>query len=83
VNRSKTVSPRARLIKLRKARGLTQAAMAAQLGIPRSTYAMIEIGRREPWMDLQKRMADFFDETVDALFFTPDGHVTRPAALAR
>ncbi|MGG4217264.1 helix-turn-helix transcriptional regulator [Paenibacillus jamilae] len=43
--------------------------VAEQIGIPYSTYAMIETGRRFPRRNLQLKLARFYKVTVDELFF--------------
>ncbi|PTM59583.1 helix-turn-helix transcriptional regulator [Desmospora activa] len=47
----------------------SQKTVAKELGMPQSTYAMIEAGHRFPRRDLQFRMARYFRTTVDELFF--------------
>ena len=59
-----------RLVELRGSR--TQKQMAVELGIPASTYAMIESGHCFPRKKLQKKIADHFHTTVDILFFQTD-----------
>ena len=59
-----------RLVQLRGNR--TQKQMADEMGIPASTYAMIEAGHRFPRKKLQKKIADHFHTTVDYLFFQTD-----------
>ena len=56
-----------RMVALRGNR--TQKQLADELGIPSSTYAMIEGGHRFPRKALQKKIADHFHTTVDYLFF--------------
>jgi transcriptional regulator with XRE-family HTH domain len=56
-----------RLKKLRISKKLRQIDMAEKLGIARTTYAMYEQGMREPDYDTLKKLADFFDVTVDYL----------------
>ncbi len=55
---------------LRKARGLTQAALAAfpELGISQASLAAYEIGAREPSMETIAAIAHFFHVTIDSLF---------------
>ncbi|NPV72168.1 MAG: helix-turn-helix transcriptional regulator [Firmicutes bacterium] len=60
--------------RLRTERGLTQAEVARHLGIRQSTYAMIEAGHRFPRPALAKALADFFQSTVDDLFFARGDH---------
>ena len=50
----------------------TQKQIAKELGIPVSTYAMIELGERFPRRDLQIKLARFFQTTVDELFFSQE-----------
>ena len=70
---------RNRLEQLRRLMGLTQAEVAARVGISRSAYTMIESGARNPRMLVQKRLADLFGVTVDELFFGPDSHDVQQA----
>lgn len=55
---------------LRKARGLTQTALAAfpELGISQASLAAYEIGAREPSMETIAAIAHFFHVTIDSLF---------------
>jgi len=52
----------------RKDRGLSQADVAAALGVSRQTVIAIESGRYSPSLPLAFRIARFFDSTVDAFF---------------
>ncbi len=56
-----------RLGALRRQRGLTQAELAARLGISKSAVSMYERGNREPELDLLEKMADLFGVGVSAL----------------
>ena len=56
-----------RLGALRRQRGLTQAELAAQLGLSKSAVSMYERGRREPELELLERMADLFEVSVSSL----------------
>jgi len=56
-----------RLIDLRKSRNLTQSEMAKILDVARTTYSSYEQGRRMPDADIQNRIADYFDVTLDYL----------------
>ena len=49
------------LKQLRKSKGLTQASLAAALGIGKSTISMYEVGRREPDFETLEAIADFFN----------------------
>ena len=55
------------LAALRRERGLTQAELAARLGISKSAVSMYERGNREPELSLLEKMADFFGVSVSAL----------------
>ncbi|MGE5544680.1 MAG: helix-turn-helix domain-containing protein [Bacillota bacterium] len=55
----------ARLVELRKKKGLSQAALSKQLGINRSTYAEWEIGRRRPELDSLIKLAEFYGISTD------------------
>lgn len=56
------------LINLRKARGLTQSALAEQLGISRGRYSLYELGLRKLPVDLALRIADVLGVSVRELF---------------
>ena len=55
----------------------TQKQVAKDLGIPQSTYAMIEAGHRFPRKELQLKLARYFGTTVDELFFSQIDHGMR------
>ena len=55
------------IAKLRIKAGLTQEAVAHQLGIALQTYAGYESGRREPDIDKLIRLAKLYDTSVDIL----------------
>ena len=56
-----------KLAALRRERGLTQAELAAQLGISKSAVSMYERGNREPELELLESMADYFQVGVSTL----------------
>lgn len=62
------------IIQLRGERSQKQ--VAKELGVPVSTYAMIELGYRFPRRNLQAKLANFFGVTVDELFFNHSNHVS-------
>jgi putative transcriptional regulator len=58
----------------RTQRGLSQAELAAALGVSRQTVISIESGRYLPSLPLAFRIARFFNVTVDKMF-DPEGEV--------
>lgn len=62
--------PRQKLINLRKKLNLKQKDVANSIGITASYYGMIEIGVRNPSLDLAKKIAEFFGENMENIFFT-------------
>jgi len=57
-----------RVRELRTRQGLSQAEIAAELGVSRQTVIAIESGRYSPSLPLAFRIARFFGLTVDELF---------------
>ena len=60
------------LARLRRERGLTQAELAARLGISKSAVSMYECGNREPELDLLRAMADLFGVSESVLLGRPE-----------
>lgn len=56
-----------RLADLRNERKLTQTEFARKFGVGRSTVAMWETGERTPDLETMKKLADFFDVSLDYL----------------
>ena len=63
---------RNKLIELREQKGLTQEEVAEIVGISRSFYSLIESGLRNPTYGLAKKIAHFFNEDIENLFFDLD-----------
>lgn len=63
-----------RLVALRA--NLTQKEVAEAIGVPVSTYAMVECGFRFPRRNLQAKLANYHRVTVDYLFFDQNDHDT-------
>ena len=61
-----------RLRSIRNARGLSQAAVAAQLNISREALCMYETGRRQPSNDLLGTIARFYNVSMDYLLGVSD-----------
>ena len=57
-----------RLPELRGERGLTQAALAGELGVSRQTVIAIERGRFDPSLPLAFRIARFFAMPIEEIF---------------
>lgn len=56
-----------RLRALREKRGLSQAEASRRLGIVRTTYSNYEAGNRQPDNETLKKIAEFFEVSVDYL----------------
>lgn len=55
------------LRKLRESQGMTQAELAQILGISASTLGMYETGQRHPKLEIEERIADYFNISLDRL----------------
>lgn len=60
-----------RLRNLRSKKNITTTQMSNETGISRTAITNYENGHRIPDREKMKILADFFDSTVDAIFFTP------------
>ena len=67
MNKKKIAS---RLVELRTQAELTQAQVARELGFRQSTFSMWENGARVPRDDSKRRIAIFFDVSVDEIFYS-------------
>jgi len=61
-----------RLALLRKEKGLTQEELAQALNITRSALSLYEIGKRDPDTETLRKIAEFFNVTVDFLLGRTD-----------
>lgn len=61
------------LIKLRGKR--TQCEVAASLGISVSALSMYENGERIPRDEIKVRIANYYDSSIESIFFTTQCHV--------
>ena len=52
---------------LRKTKDVTQVQLAKDLGIDKSTVACYETNRNEPNIEMLKKLAGYFDVTLDEL----------------
>lgn len=55
------------LKKYRELKGLTQTAVAQDLGISRQTYNNYELGKRQADYEMLLKLAEYFDTTVENL----------------
>lgn len=56
-----------RLKELRMKRGLSQYELAKKLGVSKSTISMIEVGSRQPSIEMMEMLCDFFNVSMDFL----------------
>ena len=61
---------------LRTERGMTETALAKELGISQSAITMYETGNRVPRDEIKIRMAVFFGRTVESIFYPKKQHNT-------
>lgn len=59
-----------RLRELRNKKNITTTQMSIKTGVSRTAITNYENGHRVPDREKMKILADFFDTTVDAIFFT-------------
>ncbi len=60
-----------------EAKGITQQEMATDLDVAQSTISMWINGERIPSLITAKRIASYFNTTVDDIFFNNVNHETR------
>jgi putative transcriptional regulator len=58
---------------LRKARGWSQAALAAELGVSRQTVNALETGRYDPSLPLAFKIARLFGRPIEEIFDDEEG----------
>lgn len=56
-----------RLKELRIKRGLSQYDLAKKLGVSKSTISMIEVGSRQPSIEMMETLCDYFNVSMDYL----------------
>lgn len=54
---------------LRKKKNVTQTEVAKALGIPVTTYNAYETGQNVPRDEVKRKIADYFDRSVQFIFF--------------
>lgn len=63
------MAERRKLIKLRTDKGLKQKDVAEALNITTSYYGMIEQGKRTPNLELARMIAQYFEKSIEEIFF--------------
>ena len=58
-----------KLRELRKKKGVTQSEVAQAIGVPVSTYNAWEIGQNIPRDEAKVKIADYYNRTVQFIFF--------------
>lgn len=54
---------------LRKRKGVTQTEVAKALGIPTTTYNAYETGQNVPRDEMKRKIAQYYDRSVQFIFF--------------
>jgi putative transcriptional regulator len=70
-----------KLKELRLKAKMTQKELAEELKVTPDYISMIERGDRTPGFRLSKKMADYFNTTVDEIFFAQDKNETFAGSL--
>lgn len=63
---------RAKLRKARKSMGLSQYDIAKEVGIDRASYANIELGKRNPSLDVAMKIAKIVNKRIEDIFLPSD-----------
>lgn len=58
-----------KLKKMRIAKGMTREELSAALGASPSAIAMYELGERIPRDEMKLKIANFFGESIESIFF--------------
>lgn len=64
-----------RIVELRKSKKITQEGLSNKIGVSRSALSQYEIGSRQPDYDIIKRMADYFDVSIDYLLGNSESQI--------
>ena len=67
-----------RITQLRKKKGISQNAIAKEIGVSSRTYQDYEYGAREPQVNIFCRIADFYGVSLDYLVGRTDESNTPP-----
>jgi len=66
-----------KIVELRKAKGLSQTNLAAQLGIHKNVLGRYERGEATPSVDVARKIADLLNVSLDFLTGKVDEHIDR------
>jgi putative transcriptional regulator len=72
-----------RLRELRQRYGLTQEQLARDLDVTRHTILALEVGRYVPSIELALRLAAYFDQPLESIFWLPDEELADVRGLVR
>jgi putative transcriptional regulator len=72
-----------RLRELRQRYGLTQEQLARDLDVTRHTILALEVGRYVPSIELALRLAAYFDQPLETIFWLPDAELADVRGLVR
>lgn len=64
------------IAKYRANKGLTQNELAEELKVTSGAVGMWETGKRVPNLDMAKEIADYFNTTIEEIFFTEENNET-------
>ena len=69
---STLVTMKSQVRNLRTAAGLSQGALAAELGVSRQTINAIETGRYDPSLSLAAQLSRYFKQSIEEIFDVED-----------
>ena len=72
-----------RLRELRQRYGLTQEQLARDLDVTRHTILALEVGRYVPSIELALRLAAYFDQPLETIFWLSDEELADVRGLVR
>ena len=70
------------LRELRQRYGLTQEQLARDLDVTRHTILALEVGRYVPSIELALKLAAYFDQPLETIFWLPDEEVAQLRMIA-
>ena len=72
-----------RLRELRQRYGLTQEQLARDLDVTRHTILALEVGRYVPSIELALKLAAYFDQPLETIFWLPEEEVADLRGFAK